>query len=357
MRCPSLVDLPPSPPSRIGWPWSADSPQLPGTMPCGLPWPRVSIVTPSYNQAPFIEETIRSVLLQGYPDLEYIIIDGGSSDSSIDIIRRYEPWLAYWVSESDRGQAHAINKGFERATGEIVAWLNSDDLYEPGVLRTISSLFHAHPDIPLIHGDITIITTDGTATGYGATSSSLNKLVNWLEDGGLAQPAVFWRRSLMNRVGSLRTDLRFIMDYEFFLRARRLFEFVHVPESLARFRVHPASKTSNLELVRAQEHMQIARENWSWIRPHASHDYWYRVRERYGCSLLTEGLQRCSEGGGMTVGMILKCVFYSPSLLSHGWVRRMIAKAILGPDLTRRLRPLIRRLQHLFEVQLGGRKQ
>jgi len=106
-------------------------------MPDGQPWPRISIVTPSYNQGQFIEETIRSVLLQGYPDLEYIIVDGASTDCSVDIIRRYEPWLAHWESEPDRGQSHAINKGLDRTTGSVAAYLNSDDLYLPGALHHV----------------------------------------------------------------------------------------------------------------------------------------------------------------------------------------------------------------------------
>src|SRR5512140_3007798 len=134
MRCPTLSELPTSPPGKTGWPWTEESPQMTDALPDGLPWPCVSIVTPSYNQAQFIEETIRSVLLQGYPDLEYIIIDGGSMDSSVEIIRKYELWLAYWVSEKDSGQSHAINKGMKTATGEVVAWLNSDDTLTPDAL-------------------------------------------------------------------------------------------------------------------------------------------------------------------------------------------------------------------------------
>src|SRR5262245_50300660 len=114
MKCPAVAELPPPPSGKTGWPWTDETPPLPSTQPDGSPWPRISIVTPSYNQSEFIEETIRSVLLQGYPDLEYIIIDGGSTDQSLDIIRKYARWLAYWISEKDRGQSHAINKGFER---------------------------------------------------------------------------------------------------------------------------------------------------------------------------------------------------------------------------------------------------
>ena len=136
--CPSLNELPPPPPGKAGWPWTEESQQLPDTMPDGSPWPRVSTVTPSYNQGQFIEETIRSVLLQGYPSLEYIIIDGGSDDGTVAIIRKYERWLAYWVTEPDRGQSHAINKGFGRSSGAILNWINSDDYLLKGALQPVA---------------------------------------------------------------------------------------------------------------------------------------------------------------------------------------------------------------------------
>ena len=141
MRCPTLRDLPPPPQGKTGWPWTDESSQLPDRMPDGSPWPRISIVTPSLNQDQFIEETIRSVLLQGYPNLEYIIIDGGSIDSSMKVIREYQLWLLYWQSEPDPGQSAAINKGFEVGRGDILAWLNSDDVYLPQTCSIVARAF------------------------------------------------------------------------------------------------------------------------------------------------------------------------------------------------------------------------
>src|SRR6476646_3760457 len=118
----TVEDLPLPPPDKTGWPWTEQAEPLPKYTPYDFKWPRISVVTPSYNQSQFLEETIRSVLLQGYPDMEYIIIDGGSTDNSIEIIKKYEKFLAHWVSEPDRGQSHAINKGFKECTGEYIAW-------------------------------------------------------------------------------------------------------------------------------------------------------------------------------------------------------------------------------------------
>src|SRR5437588_6081454 len=149
MRCPTLAKLPSPLTDKTGWPWTIETPPLPVVRPDGSCWPRISIVTPSYNQGQFIEETIRSVLLQGYPDLEYIIIDGGSQDESVEIIKKYEPWLTYWVSEQDRGQSHAINKGFDRSTGLILGWLNSDDVLLPNALATVAVAM-PRPEEPVV---------------------------------------------------------------------------------------------------------------------------------------------------------------------------------------------------------------
>jgi len=155
MHCPTLKELPSPPPDRQGWPWTEESPQLPNIMPDESSWPRISVVTPSFNQGRYIEETIRSVLLQGYPDLEYIVVDGGSTDGSLDIIRKYEPWLARWISEPDHGQSDAINKGVRMATGEIVNWINSDDCLHSGALKVVAQTYSSGQALSLSAQELT----------------------------------------------------------------------------------------------------------------------------------------------------------------------------------------------------------
>ena len=159
MRCPDLNELPSPPPGKIGWPWLEGGPRFPNCMPDGAQWPKLSIVTPSLNQGEFVEETLRSVLLQGYPDLEYIVIDGGSTDDSVGIISKYESWLTYWVSESDKGQTDAIGKGFDKATGVRLGWINSDDMLMPGALYAVALLHQCFPQA-LIAGSVSNFNAD-----------------------------------------------------------------------------------------------------------------------------------------------------------------------------------------------------
>jgi len=241
MRCPTLSELPAPPPGKTGWPWTEESQQLPDRMPDGSPWPRVSIVTPSYQQAPFLEETIRSVLLQGYPDLEYLIIDGGSSDGSVEIIRRYEPWLTYWVSEPDEGQSEALNKGFQRATGAIVAWLNSDDWYLPGILPERVAEFVYDPTLALVYGDCHRVNEAGerinTWRTGPLTASSL------LMDGPqIPQQSTFIRAAALSAVGGIDRRLHYVMDFTLWLRLSLVGALKYVPGPVANFRKHQGSK-------------------------------------------------------------------------------------------------------------------
>ncbi len=211
-------------------------------MPDGAPWPRVSIVTPSYNQAQFIEETIRSVLLQGYPDLEYIIIDGGSTDGSVEIIRKYEPWLAYWVSEKDRGQSEAINKGFARATGEIVAWLNSDDTYCPDAISQSTITFHNYPEVGVVHGDCDMVSPTGELWHkLRGRDSQLENVI--LCDVSIPQPSVFFKHMVYDVVGPLNTELHYVMDFDLWLKMWSHFPTKHVSQVWSTYRMSDHSKS------------------------------------------------------------------------------------------------------------------
>ncbi len=257
MRCPTLTELPPPPPGRTGWPWTEESPQLPDTMPDSRPWPRVSIVTPSYNQAQFIEETIRSVLLQGYPDLEYIIMDGGSTDGSVEIIRKYTPWLAYWTSEKDKGQADAINKGWQRSTGEALAWLNSDDTYAPGAISTAVGRMERHPEVAVLVGDCQIIDDQGRVLRLQPAGDF--DCVTQLFTDTLLQPGIFMRRDAVESVGWLDANLQYVMDWELWYRlwfaGYRIQRSPGVP--LANFRCWPDSKSTSKPLKFSLERIQV----------------------------------------------------------------------------------------------------
>lgn len=241
MRCPTLRELPAPPPGKTGWPWTEESQQLPDRMPNGSPWPRVSIVTPSYNQAPFIEETIRSVLLQGYPDLEYIIIDGGSTDGSVEIIRQYEAWLAYWVSEPDEGQSDALQKGFQRATGSIVAWLNSDDWYLSGILPERVTELVYDPELVLVYGDCHRV--DEAGERINTWRAGPLTAANLLMDGNqIPQQSTFIRAVALSAVGGIDRCLHYVMDFALWLRLSLVGNLKYVPGPVANFRKHRGSK-------------------------------------------------------------------------------------------------------------------
>lgn len=223
MVCPELAGLPPAPRDRAGWPWTEGGSALPRALLDGRPWPRISIVTPSFNQGQFIEETIRSVLLQGYPNLEYMVIDGGSTDNSVEIIKKYESWLAYWVSEKDRGQSHAINKGFAKTTGDILAWLNSDDFYMPGTLGEVATEVGKGRGIVIgniAYVDETSCILQRTRTNLNPGGPSQSLLKNYpIDNLKHSQAAMFWTREVHLQAQPLAENLDYVMDFDFLLRA------------------------------------------------------------------------------------------------------------------------------------------
>lgn len=214
--------------------------------------PCISIITPSYNQGPFLEQTILSVLDQNYPDLEYLIMDGGSTDDSVEIIERYQNRLAYWVSKPDSGQSDAINKGFRRSTGEIVAWINSDDYYLPDTFSTVAKYFADNPDIDFVYGDLINVDQLGNRLFISKTIPCRS---SWLIYGGLRipQPACFFRGNVLDRVGYLNESLHRTMDIDFFIRCVTAgIRFGHIPQPLACFRIHQESKTQSVKRFREE---------------------------------------------------------------------------------------------------------
>ena len=213
---------PPPPPGKWGWPWTEYCAAVPPFMPDGRPWPRISIVTPSYDQGKYLEETIRSVLQQNYPNLEYFILDGGSTDNSVEIIRKYERWLTFWSSGKDGGQVDAINKGLAQCSGEITSWLNSDDHYRQDALRHAAEAFDPEGTHQIVIGERYNIGEDGSCLNRQTIGRSpvTRFQVLYMGRWPFYQESVFFRRELWEKVGGLSDTYQLLFDFDFFLRCQ-----------------------------------------------------------------------------------------------------------------------------------------
>jgi GT2 family glycosyltransferase len=244
MQLETIEQLPTPSDNKIGWPWTVESVVGSNQEFDGLACPKITIVTPSYNQGQYIEATIRSVLLQGYPKLEYIIMDGGSTDNSVEIIRRYESWLTHWVSEPDNGQSHAVNKGLNQGNGDIFTWLNSDDLLLPGALKQIALAYQNNSGAIGWVGHCHRVLSNGrilnTVVPRGLTR---NQLADWFYDGFFYQPACFFSAKAWQAVGGLDESLNFAMDLDLWLRLSEMGQFVAIPETIAAAVIHEEAKT------------------------------------------------------------------------------------------------------------------
>ena len=222
--------------------------------------PRISVITPSYNQADFLEATLRSVLLQNYPNLEYLVIDGGSDDGSVELIKQYEPWIDYWISEPDEGQTQAINKGVAKATGDWLIYINSDDLFYPGALQAMADAAVLHPQSQWIAGWTQVFDAEQTYNIKKPDQEGIERPGNWLTyEVHVPQHSSFVHRRLYEELGSYDDRLQFVFDLEFGLRLGHAgYRPVEIPKIMAGFRIHGESKTYRSQLPFLKEQRRLA---------------------------------------------------------------------------------------------------
>jgi len=288
--------------------------------------PLVTIVTPSYNQAAFLEDTLRSVLAQDYPRIEYLVVDGGSTDGSPEITRKYADRLAWWVSEQDQGQASAILKGFARARGEILAWLNSDDLYLPGAVSSAVQTFRSRPEAGLVYGNA--ITVDENGEPYNRLDFLQYDLIDLMSFRIICQPSVFMRRQIYDQSGGIDPAYHYMLDHLLWVRMARIAAVHHVPQTWSAARFHPAAKNVaqaagfSREILRMLQWMennsqfeQLLQENSRKVLGGA-----YRLHARY----LLDGGQP-----GPALRSYVRALIYRPRYAIEHWPRMLYAAASL----------------------------
>ncbi len=233
--------------------------------------PKVSIVTPSYNQGHFLEATIQSVLAQDYPNIEYIIVDAASKDNSVDVIKKYVQHLTWWVSEKDKGHADGLNKGFSHATGEIFAWLNSDDIYQPGAVSEAVAFLTAHPEVGMVYGDANLINDTGDLIGkFASKQTDYRRLLRGSVH--IPQATTFFRADLWRQVGPLDLSLFFSFDYDLWVRIAKVSDIRYVPRLWADFRMHNLGKSvlnddqCYPDMLRVYKREAGGGLSWLWLR-------------------------------------------------------------------------------------------
>lgn len=218
--------------------------------------PKITVVTPSFNQAEFIDATLRSVHDQQYPNLEHIVMDGGSTDGSVEVIERYADRLAHWVSEKDEGQADAIVKGFKHATGDIYAWLNSDDLYQPDTLRKVAEFFDSNPDCRVVYGNSVWIDRKGHFLRRKA-EHGFNRFIWMYDHNFIPQPSTFWRADLYHQVGGLDPTFDLAMDTDLWIRFAEVTKIYHSNQTWSAMRYYPEQKNVALRTRSDEEDRRI----------------------------------------------------------------------------------------------------
>ena len=314
--------------------------------------PLVSIITPSYNQGAFLEETIHSVLSQDYQNIEYWVIDGGSQDKSVEIIKKYTHRLAGWISEPDQGQGDAINKGFLRATGEIIAWINSDDLYRPGAIACAVEALQAHPDVGLVYSDVYSIDERGEI--FNHMHYNQWQLVDLMAFNILGQPSVFFRRSLLEKAGLLDPSYQYLLDHHLWLRMALETQLLYVPGGVwASARMHAGAKNVAHAEGFGQEAYRLV--NWMEENPRLVNLF------KNNKSNILSGAHRINafyllnaNQAGAALKAYKEAWKQNPKIVLKDW--RRVAFALLSPLNINALRNnyLKRRKERIIKEEIGG---
>lgn len=249
-----------------------------------------SIITPSLNQSQFIEETLKSVASQTYKNYEHIIIDGGSTDNTIKILKKYKkiyPDKITWISEKDKGQTEAINKGFKMAKGEILAYLNSDDIYAKDTLKIVADFFKKNPQAKIFYGKGGFIDENGNFLGYYKTQSPT--LENLFKECVISQPSVFMKRELYEEIGSFDESLNYAMDYDYWIRIAKKYQFYFIDKVLSYTRLHKNTKTNQSEKV-FKEILKVLKKNYGKVSDEAVFNYAY-VKSKNNFGKIKEALK------------------------------------------------------------------
>ncbi|HZQ05087.1 MAG TPA: glycosyltransferase family 2 protein [Anaerolineae bacterium] len=304
--------------------------------------PRITLVTPSRNQGAFLETTIQSVLAQAYPNLEYMIMDGGSTDNSLEIIHKYESQLAYWTSARDAGQSDALNRAFARATGDIFGWLNSDDVLMPSALQTVADYFAAHPECDFLTGDSVFVDETDTHELFQvqATEYTFADLLHYYEDKYLPQPSVFISRAAWEHIGGLDNALHYGMDLDLWLRLRRLYPLHHIPQVLSRIRIHPAAKGEQVGKPGLREVERVTRRYWNRVGYGERARIWLGMRRIQARAACRYGLARAMQAdvrAGWTA-LFEALGRFPPIVLVEPTAQRLLVRLVLSPSAYQRWR-------------------